>query len=209
MLQIDLLENNNDLVARQYDLLSQPSPPSEMVQVFYVTNQPDLPPTALPQIARFQLILDYDYNFQGIFINEAFNLPVHFAGGTAPYAVSIDWGDGETDVYSREDASQFHAEHSFAKAGPHTVKIHVSDKEGQEASLQFVLIVNGGPVGALPLKGGEIVNNQAVWRAVLYASLASGAASFSVGFLLATFWDKLRLKIKGATKNNPPAASGL
>ena len=199
-LQIDLLENKNDLVARQYDLLSQSSPSSDTVTIFRVVSSP-----GDEQTARFQLVIDYDYNFQGIFINEPFNLPIHFAGGTPPYAVSVDWGDDSTKVYSREDASEFHAEHTFAKAGPHTVKIHVSDKEGQEASLQFVLIVNGGTVAALPIKNSDktVEPSKDVWNAILYSSLATGGASFTAGFLVASFWESMRLKITGKPKVTP------
>lgn len=200
-LQIDLIENKNDLVVRQYDLLSQPSPPSDAVQVFYSATQPALSTDEGLQTAKFQLVIDYDYNFQGIFANEPFNLPVHFTGGSTPYAINIDWGDSQNNVFSRKDASQFFAEHTYTKAGPQSVKIRVSDSDGQEASLQFVLIVNGGPVAAVPLNGEGSSTSQTVWEAVLYSSLATGAASFTAGFLLATFWDTMRIKIKGAPKN--------
>lgn len=203
-MQIDVMDNRNDLVARQYDLLSQSSPASETVTIFYVSSQPELINQS-QQTANFQLVIDYDYNFQGIFVNEPFNLPVHFAGGSAPYAVSIDWGDSDTKVFSREDAGQFHAEHTFSQAGPHTVKIHISDKNQQEATLQFVLIVNGGAVAALPLKGSELQQkNQEIWNTVLFSSVATGAVSFTAGFVLATFWESIRLKITGQPKIDPP-----
>jgi hypothetical protein len=200
-LQIDLVDNTNDLVARQYDLLSQPSPPSETVQVFYSALPPAFAPDETSQTASFQLIIDYDYNFQGVFIHEPFNLPIHFTGGSAPYAVSVDWGDGETNVFSRKDASQFFGEHAYAKAGPHMVKIRVSDSDSQEASLQFVLIVNGGSVAALPIHNDKgVADNQTVWEAVLYSSLTAGAVSFTAGFLVATFWDSMLIRIKGGSK---------
>lgn len=207
LLQIDLLEDQNDLVARQYDLLSQPSPSSETVSVFYVVTQPGLSQES-PQTARFQLVIDYDYNFQGIFINEPFNLPVHFAGGEPSYAVSIDWGDGQTKVYSREDASQFHAEYTYAQAGPKIVKIHVSDKEGQVASLQFVLIVNGGPVAAQPLQpgGGSSAqeDNQVSWQAAVATTIATSTASFGAGVALASLSDTVRMRIRSRFKITPP-----
>lgn len=204
-LQIDLVEDKNKLVARQYDLLSQPSPPSDAVEVFFAFAS-SFAPNEETQTANFQLVIDYDYNFQGVFVEEPFNLPIHFTGGAAPYAVSVDWGNGETNVFSRKDSSQFFAEHAYDKAGPQTVKIRVSDADHQEASLQFVLIVNGGPVAAVPLNNdGGTANNQTVWEAVLYSSLTAGAASFTAGFLLATFWDTMRLKIKGGPKTGPKA----
>lgn len=192
-LQIDLVENRNDLTARQYDLLSQPSPESETVQVFYTASQPVLVDKTAPQTARFQLVIDYDYNFQGIFKNEPFNLPIHFIGGAPPYAISVDWGDSEVSVNSRQDAGQFHASHTYKVAGPKTIQIRVSDNEGQEAFLQFVLIVNGEPVSALPVS--TAIGHEDALPAIVFSSAVTGGASFTAGILVSSFWQTIRARL--------------
>jgi hypothetical protein len=151
---IDLFEDQDDLVARQFDLLEQPSPDSTTVTVFYNPPQP-IEPTPEENTAKFRLIIDYNYNFQGVFVDEPFHLPIHFIGGTVPYAVSVAWGDGTSNVFSREDTTQFYADHTYEKAGAHNIEIRVSDAGNDEAYLQFVLIVNGGIAKATPLPNAQ------------------------------------------------------
>lgn len=190
---IDVIEGRNDLLARQYDLLNQPSPDSDKVVVFCASEASTPSQTS---VAKFQLVIDYDYHFQGIFVGEGFRLPIHFVGGTGPYAVSVDWGDNNSDVASREETGEFFMDHTYETSGPKTVRIKVSDAENQQASLEFALIVSGPPSSATALTGNETAVNQAQWRMVLWASLTMGAISFAAGFLVATFSDTLRHKFR-------------
>lgn len=158
-LPIDLAVAKNDLVARQYDIANQASPASEVVVVYYVPQSTNVivSPEATQEnnaisgangagptaIANFQLTINYDYTLQGIFVGQAFRLPVSFSGGSAPYAVSIDWGDGNSSLYSRQDSSVFPTDHIYKQPGFKTVTVKVSDAKGDEAYLQFVILVNG------------------------------------------------------------------
>lgn len=207
-LTIDLFEDKNDLVARQYDLLEQASPDSSVVTVFY--NPPQNISTENPEqsTAKFRLVIDYNYNFQGVFVGEPFHLPIHFIGGTGPYAVSVTWGDGNSDVFSREDTAQFHADHTYESAGAKTVEIRISDASGDEAYLQFVLIVSGGVSNPESAAGDESGGNGSKvtisWPTAIGTAVAIAGASFAGGLGVALFWDKLasiwqniRLKIRG------------
>lgn len=162
---IDLFVGENTLVARQFDTFGQASPDSNVVTVFYTpqsTPPPTLPdeagaptpapssgppqaPADTPAIAQFQLIIEYDYTLQSIYTGTPFYLPVKFAGGTGPYAISVNWGDGTNDVFSRTDTAPFTIDHTYEKAGYYTVTMKVSDSKGEQASLQFVLLANGKP----------------------------------------------------------------
>ncbi len=165
-MQADLFEGKNELIARQYDGLNQPSPDSTLVTVYYIPPNappiiipPDSSPTTGPQSVGFQLKINYDYTVQGIFPNQTFRLPISFSGGTPPYAVSIDWGDGTNSVYSRTNDAEFVTEHKYSKPGAYTVIIKVSDAVGNTAYLQFVLIVNGpidSPITLATLAGGIV-----------------------------------------------------
>ena len=150
-MQIDLFVDRNDLVARQYDALNQPSPDSDTVTVYYIppATQPALPSSSsIPSTpanlqSNFSLFINYDYTILGIFPNEVYNLPITFGGGTPPYAVSIDWGDGTSSLYSRDSSAKFNAEHIYKTPGQYTVKIRVTDRFGELAYLQYVVVVNG------------------------------------------------------------------
>jgi len=148
-LQIDLFVDRNDLIARQYDSLNQPSPDSNTVTVYYIPPalQPILPgsTTETPDVLRssFSLFINYDYTILGVFPNQIYILPITFGGGTPPYAVSIDWGDGRNSLFSRDSSAKFNTEHVYKNPGTYTVKIKVIDKLGDTAYLQYVVIVNG------------------------------------------------------------------
>lgn len=145
-LQIDLFVDRNDLVARQYDILNQPSPDSNTVTVYYIppASQSGLSaPTAASLQSNFALFINYDYTILGIFPNQVYSLPITFGGGTPPYAINIDWGDGNSSLFSRDSSAKFNAEHIYKTPGTYTIKIKVIDKFGEAAYLQFVVIVNG------------------------------------------------------------------
>lgn len=178
-MQIDLFVGRNDLIARQYDTLNQSSPDSPTTTVYY------LPPNIQPGIpdelnsgsetlqTNFALILNYDYTVNGVFPGQVFRLPINIEGGLPPYAVGVDWGDSSTDVFSRESDETFYAEHIYKDSGLYTVKIKVSDKNGDTAFSQFVVVVKGevnSPIEKL-LKG-DILPIQA--RLIMVPIIASG-----------------------------------
>lgn len=151
-MQIDLFVDRNNLIARQYDSLDQPSPDSSTVTVYYIppTTAPALPgrssssdQSQLGAQSNFLLYINYDYTVLGVFPGQVFRLPITFGGGTPPYAVGVDWGDGTNNIYSRADSSKFYAEHVYKKPGLYTAKLKVSDKYSEVAYLQFVVEVKG------------------------------------------------------------------
>ena len=195
-LQIDLTEGRNDLVALQYDFLNQPSPESETVTVYYLppSQQPTIPDAPgggggggaplPPEVARFQLIIQYDYTQQVVFAGEPFRLPIQFAGGTPPYAVSIEWGDGKSTVVSRQDTTQFNNEHIYEKPGLYKVVIRVSDSEGNQAFLQFVILVNGNP-SIIPQSVQNLFrdNSQLLMLWFIFLWVIIGVIGFILGML--------------------------
>lgn len=224
-LQMDLTEGRNDLIARQYDANNQSSPDSDTVTVFFAppAQQPPLPdptpqtpgapvntPPAGPpatQVAQFQLIIDYDYSFQGVTVNKPLNLPIHFLGGTPPYAVSVSWNDGQQSVISRENAEQFFVEHTYTKAGTYIVKLRVSDKDGNQAFLQFVLIVNGK---SAETPNASLFGTPVTFDALPYIGLPSlgfGAAGFAAGFF-AHRWRRVK-GLRSRSKQDDSAGQNI
>src|SRR5665213_999026 len=92
-LQIDLFSGRNDLVARVYDALDQAGPDSNTVTVTFNDAQ----------FLQFgtHVSLTSDFAERGAPPGQKLDWPVILSGGTAPYAVSVDWGDGTaTDLLS-------------------------------------------------------------------------------------------------------------
>jgi signal transduction histidine kinase len=148
-LTIDLVEGSNELVAQQYDGSGQISDDSNIVTVYYKPKK-EVPP----------LIIDVDYVDVGCSVDKTLRLPVHFIGGEGPYAVSMDWGDGTSSVFLRDNNDQFYANHVCKKPGIYIGILKVVDHNGTEATLQYVIIVRGPvSIGGVPSGGpqaGEI-----------------------------------------------------
>lgn len=200
---IDLIEGRNDLVARQYDAANQTSPDSDTVTVYYIPPTPVVPredqPTApstttpssepptestqqneTPTSTGGQLIISYDYTLQAIFPGQSLQLPIQFTGGTPPYAISISWGDGKSDLFIRENASDFTTNHAYEKPGFYTVVIKITDKNGQQATMQFVLIVNGSTTEAFINQA--LTSNEPTYVALRIAGAAAIVLSWAGAF---------------------------
>ncbi len=151
-LSIDLVVGQNNLVARGYDSLDQPSPDSATVVVFLdlQSNSPILPTQRTGGQAATaassgvsQLLITTDSAYKGIFPDQALTWTATIQGGRGPYAVSWDWGDGKIDLVSRQTPGSFQIEHTYAKPGRYKVVVKVADASGQTAQLELVTIVNG------------------------------------------------------------------
>jgi hypothetical protein len=196
-LPIDLFAGENVLIARQFDIIGQSSPDSNQVAVIYTPAAPQLPNTITPvtpqnsidtpELAQFQLIIDYDYTLQSIYANKPFYLPIKFAGGIGPYAVTIDWGDGASDVFSRSDTTSFTVEHTYAKAGYYTATIKVSDSKNDRAALQFVLLASGeldtSLINQIASETGSIIGDNPIAQTAIIGSIivVFATSAFAIG----------------------------
>ncbi len=134
-LLMDLFEGRNDLVARVYDSLNQAGPDSTTVTVFFN------PPTPL---SGARISLTTQYAKRGANPGEILSWPITLSGGTAPYAISVDWGDkSNQDLISQLVPGDVNLEHTYAQSGIYNVTIKASDAGGNNAFLQVVGIGNG------------------------------------------------------------------
>ncbi|HSX00872.1 MAG TPA: PKD domain-containing protein [Candidatus Saccharimonas sp.] len=149
-LQVDLFDGQNTLIARVSDALGQFGPDSTPVVVFY-----DAPTLSLPggQVGR-QLFLESNVTVQGGSPGDMLTRYITIVGGTGPYAVSWDWGDGGTSLVSQAADGSTSASHSYERAGNYRVVVHVSDAGGNAALLQLVTVING-PTQAVGANGGS------------------------------------------------------
>lgn len=135
-LQTDLFSGRNDLVARVYDALGQSGPDSNIVTVTFNDAQ----------FARYgtRVSLTSVYAKLGADPGQEMDWPVTLSGGVAPYAVSIDWGDGSgEDLMSRQAPGDFTMKHTYTNAGVYKVVVKATDKNSTAAFLQLVGVGNG------------------------------------------------------------------
>ncbi len=172
-IQIDLFVGSNKLIAHVYDDLDQAGPVSNTVTVLYNPSQVGAPP---------RVSLTSNYAKRGVNPNSKLEWPIILSGGSGPYALSVDWGDGSEPVlFSESFAGTLNLDHSYKKPGVYNVIIKAVDQNGSVAFLQVVAIVNG-PVSQTDSEGQtktEVISQTKIiwWPALLL-----------IPFLISTFW---------------------
>lgn len=133
---VDLFSGENVLIARVYDALDQQGPDSNAVTVTFQ----DTTFAAFGQ----RISLSSSLAKNGANVGSTLTWPIILSGGTAPYAVTVDWGDGSSiDLKSLSFASQFDITHKYKQAGVYRVVVKATDKNGAAAYLQLVGVGNG------------------------------------------------------------------
>lgn len=136
-LQVDLFDGTNDLIARVFDALDQPGPDSNVITVIYHNTQFEENGTPL-------LSLTSIYARRGANPGDQLNWPITIKGGTAPFALSVDWGDGKPATLTSEPfAGNVNISHVYDTAGTYVIIVKATDKNGMTAFLQLVGQANG------------------------------------------------------------------
>ncbi len=174
--QVSLLDGRNDLVARQFDNLDQPGPDSNIVTVTYSNNQ--FATSGIPL-----LTLSSIYARRGANPGEQLIWPMSISGGTAPYAVSVDWGDGTpATLYSEPFAGSFTTSHVYKSPGTYVVIVKATDKNGQTAFLQLVGQANGAVGQSGKDDSGGKNGTQVIVRVIWIP------AAFLIPLIVLAFW---------------------
>lgn len=153
-IQITLTAGHNDLEAQIYNFIDQPGLSGNKVGVTY--NAPVTPstpsatpantPSNTPQTKTAPLTLESTVQYQGALPGHEIVWAIKISGGSAPYAVSVEWNDGSVDVYSQPMAGTFEIKHTYARPGSYKgayfIKIRASDSQQRQAVLQLVALIN-------------------------------------------------------------------
>ncbi len=141
---VDLVIGTNSLTALPYNALDQEGPTSPAVGV--TLNQPPGGPGF-----STELVIQSENYYRGSVPGEEVVWPIELVGGQAPYAVSIDWGDGTSDVVTRLAPGSFTVKHTYNQVGGYLgsfpLIIRASDAAGHTAYLQLTTIVNSAKAG--------------------------------------------------------------
>lgn len=149
-LSIELFVGNNSVIARAYNANDVTSPDSTPVSVQLLLPGSRL--TGTDQLNTLgapagQFYMTSEIFHRGASAGDSMIWPLILAGGQAPYAVSVSWGDGKTDLLSRGDAGRFDIDHTYTKPGgyrgSYTITIEATDQLGNKSFIQLVAIVSG------------------------------------------------------------------
>lgn len=183
---VDLFVGNNSLIARAYNANDAVSPDSATVSV-----QLQLPGVNLDGIGQLnnqgapagQFYVTSSITHQGLAVGDTGSWRLMLAGGQAPYAISVSWGDGKTDLYSDGASGNFDIKHAYSQAagsGSYTIVIKATDQAGTKSYLQLATLVAGDakPVGVIGSIKGGYSGSTAIrigWQLLATAALIVGA----------------------------------
>lgn len=163
-LKVDLFSGRNDLVARVYDALDQQGPDSNVVSITFNDAQ----------FIKFgtHVSLTSQYARRGANPGDTLSWPLILSGGTAPYALSVDWGDGNgAELKSVSFPGTLNVSHVYTQAGVYTIVIKATDANGTSAYLQVVGVANGAIHGSVSTTGSGSTTTRTViiWQSMLLA----------------------------------------
>lgn len=182
-LSIDLFIGNNSLIARAYNANDVSSPDSPVVAVQFLPPGTNLNGTSqlnTQGAPAGQFFLTSDVSHRGVTVGQDFTLPITITGGQAPYAISVSWGDGKTDLYSQGDASLLNISHAYGKSagerGSYVVVVKATDQTGAKSYLQLGAIVSGstpsaGVIGSVTQGYNKSVVLRAAWQLLGVAAI--------------------------------------
>lgn len=167
-LKTDLFNGLNNIYAQDFDSLGQGGPLSNKISVFFNGGQ-----TAL---IGSQVALTSSYAELGANPGQQLTWPIVINGGTPPYAISTDWGDGQSPLLQTASLSGvINLKHTYSTAGTYTITVTVSDSKGSTAFLQLVGVANGQLASANISKSklnNKNSSNSAVHSPILLWALA-------------------------------------
>ena len=186
-IQIDLFGGHNDLVARVFDALDQPGPDSNIVGVTFNDSQFNH--------SNDLLLLTSNYARRGANPGEILAWPIILSGGTGPYALTVNWGDGKAaDLLSQEFPGTIELHHVYDSAGVYTITIRATDKNGLIAFLQLVGVANGAVTASSNSKSAD--TNRPALVKVLWLPAAT-----TLLLLPITFWLGRRYELSALRKH--------
>jgi len=180
----DLFSGKNELVVRVYDALEQPGPDSNIVTVTFNS------PTSIPGP---RVSLSSNFAKRGADPGQTLEWPITLSGGSGPYAISIDWGDGKSpDLMSQAFPGTFTIKHVYDSPGVYNVVVKATDRDGVAAFLQLVGVANGQLIQAESAQSTQqtITRTEVLWL----------PAAVSIPLIFIAFWLGKRYAVRALRK---------
>ncbi len=114
-----------------------------------------LPGVVTPPIPPDSFILTTPQSSLSAVVGETTLVYFTIHNGTFPYSLKVDWGDGEVDQQLISQRGTVTLGHRYKKAGRYHVQVKLRDKDGREAVMSYVILVEGGNGQASALVGHQ------------------------------------------------------
>lgn len=131
--------------------------------------------------------------YRNIFAGETLSLPLAIEGGTAPFALKVDWGDSNEDLVTILDNKKRVLQHTYATGGFHQIFLQATDSVGASARVQTVVSVNGDST-IEPISSVEKILDvaESVWVDAP-VPLYFAAVALAVGFWVGDIFQRIAL----------------
>ena len=182
---ITLTPGTHQLVARTVNITDDYGPDSLPVSVTYAPVLPPEPPTtghpSSPQgqpinppssIASSELRIRSKYTYITYGPSKDPVWVGSFEGGTPPYKITIDWGDGTTITYDNVNTSEQSFRHRYKEFVSYFISVTATDITGTSLTREFAAVTpytalpNGTSVGLLPILDEDTL------QALIYGNIA-------------------------------------
>lgn len=97
------------------------------------------------------LLITSEYQFQTHYVGQPFRWTLGMNGGTAPYSLTIDWGDDSHSTITRTTDEPFTMTHAYPDAKTYVVFVKSTDAKGVTTILQLNAVVKGQTIGLASL----------------------------------------------------------
>ncbi len=196
-LEIDLFSGQNDLVARVFDDLDQAGPDSNVVRVTFNDSQ----------LSAFgnRVSVSSAYAKLGANPGDKLTWPLIISGGTGPFAISVDWGDGKPfTLLSVPFTGVTNVDHVYDAAGIYRIVVKVTDVNGSSGYLQLIGVANGEGKASIvnaPDSAGSS-------KTIIQTRYSAWPSLVAIPLIFAAFWlgrkyelQTLRRRIEESTSN--------
>ncbi|HEY4963350.1 MAG TPA: hypothetical protein VIH90_01505 [Candidatus Saccharimonadales bacterium] len=177
LIQTSLSVGQNTLLAQDYNVTDVPGPVTSAVNVSYTEPIASvLPPAPQPQVTRndsqtaisigsavantgdtgLPVVLSSDFHYQAFDSSSDFSWTFDLSGGTPPYILTVDWGDGTNSTIDVPTDPVIVLHHKYANPGYYPLLIKTSDAKGSLKTLQLAALIK--PVGASGLVNFNTIN---------------------------------------------------
>jgi hypothetical protein len=186
-LTVQLVDGSNILRARNFDFADQPGPDSPDVTVYWVIHGQVKAGGSVNGVTGgasvagdFFLTTEKAYYVTAVAHQIVWAFTI--SGGQTPYALLVDWGDGQQELKSLTKAGTFDLSHIYNRIGQYKIILKATDAAGRTGYLQTsAIIVKSGVFG---LATHILPNNdQADLYYICWMTLAVAAAALFMFWL--------------------------
>lgn len=88
------------------------------------------------------MLLTSDFHYDTFVTTSKFEWALDVEGGTPPYDIHVDWGDGTTSDFRFPIDPVFHISHTYRKSGYYPILVTAKDKHGQIRLMQLAALIH-------------------------------------------------------------------